>query len=74
MVEKEWTEFKKYYQRATLSKFRAYRGGINFEYDGMAYDVFKNKIGGPTHHYDRLGDKLIVSLGRQIKDPPPFQS
>ena len=51
MVTQEDRELNKYYPNHT-DKFHAYRGGINFDWNGMAYDVFKKEIGGPVHHYD----------------------
>jgi len=39
MVTKEDIELKKYYPHSIESNFHAYRGGINFEWFGMAYDV-----------------------------------
>jgi hypothetical protein len=66
MSEKNWSEFKKSYPNATDKNFSAYPRGINFNYNGMAYDVFVDKIGGPIHHYldQKLGKALTNSLGK----------
>ena len=50
MTEKNWSP-KEFYPNAIDKNFRAYERGINFDYDGLAHDVFMNKIGGPIHHY-----------------------
>ncbi|KAK3754569.1 hypothetical protein QZH41_017327 [Actinostola sp. cb2023] len=55
----------------TLYRFHAYRGGINFDWGGVAYDVFKKEIGGPVHHYDGLVEHAITkALGKRIHDDP----
>ena len=70
MVTKEDIEFKKYYPHSIDNKFHAYRGGINFEWGGMAYDVFKKDIGGPVHHYDDniVENAMLKALGKRIHD------
>jgi hypothetical protein len=37
------------FPHADLSQFHFYPGGVTFNYDGMGYDVFVNKIGGKVN-------------------------
>ncbi|KAK3737411.1 hypothetical protein QZH41_000676 [Actinostola sp. cb2023] len=47
------------------------RGGINFDWGGVAYDVFKKEIGGPVHHYDGLVERALTkALGKRIHNGP----
>ncbi|KAK3707294.1 hypothetical protein QZH41_004240 [Actinostola sp. cb2023] len=57
-------------------KFHAYRGGINFDWGGMAYDVFIKEIGGPVHHYDDpiVEHALTKALGGVALNEPPRRS
>jgi hypothetical protein len=68
MSEKNWSLFKEFYPNSIDKNFHAYPRGINFDYYGMAYDVFMDKIGGPIHHYldKKLGKALIESLGQVV--------
>ncbi|KAK3732349.1 hypothetical protein QZH41_000534 [Actinostola sp. cb2023] len=78
-AEGEITEFvglrAKLYSYRTMDKeekkckgFHAYRGGINFDWGGVAYDVFIKDIGGPVHHYDDpiVERALTKALGKRI--------
>ena len=63
----------KSYPNADLKRFRAYLGGINFEYQGLAYDVFKGEIGGPIHHYlGEVGKEMTKALGTKENFPPRY--
>ena len=63
----------KSYPNADLKRFRAYPGGINFEYQGLAYDVFKGEIGGPIHHYlGEVGKEMTKALGTKENFPPRY--
>jgi len=65
MVTKEDIELKKYYPHSI--GFHAYRGGINFDWNGVAYDVFIKDIGGPVHHYDGIVEHALTkALGKRI--------
>jgi len=76
MVEFELKEFKKLYPHADFNKFSPYPMGINFNYGGMGYDVFKNKIGGPIHHYDdpEIQKAFIKALGKRNDNAPHFET
>jgi len=70
MVTQEDRDLKKYYPHSI--GFHAYRGGINFDWGGVAYDVFKKEIGGPVHHYDDplVEHAITKALGKRIHDDP----
>ncbi|KAK3727198.1 hypothetical protein QZH41_001832 [Actinostola sp. cb2023] len=58
-------------EEKTRLRFHAYRGGINFDWGGVAYDVFKKEIGGPVHHYDGLVEHALTkALGKRIHNGP----
>jgi hypothetical protein len=76
MSKEIWNEFKKLYPHANTKSFEPYSRGINFNYDGLGYDVFMGEASGPIHHYLQtdLQSALTKALGTKTVEPSGFPS
>ncbi|KAK3748554.1 hypothetical protein QZH41_010227 [Actinostola sp. cb2023] len=68
--------FLQAYPHADIAKFSIGPNYITFNYKGMGYDVFRNKIGRsqPIHHYDdpEIEEAFQKALGAPWHAPPKF--